>query len=402
MKKCGAKSTPKILFNGLLYEKKGAGISVYTKKLIDAYLTNETLDINCLVRKQFKEDYSEEDKVCLSTKPIYNSKQRILYEQIKGIKQYNQYNLIHFPDYAIPLMSKAKKIITVQDMAMFTMKEAYTRKQVLVKQFLLKCSLKRVDGIVCSSHYAKQELLRYFPYIKTNIEVIYPGVDEPKYKPLDEENKASVLHKFNISKPYILFVGTLAPSKNILNLIKGFELIRKQGLDYQLVICGKKGWMYEDLFKVYQSLDYKKDIIFTDFIRQEELETLYAEAKLFSSASLYEGFGFPPLEAMIRKVPVVVSDIEIFRETCEDAALYYNPTDIEDMARVLKQVLRNNDLQQHLIKEGYKRAKQFKTEETVKRLYAFYERVLNENNYLYQEYNKISLGSSNQGRDLSQ
>lgn len=367
----------KILFNGLMYEENGTGISVYTKKIMDRYIENESFNITCLLRKQYEPIYNHNSRICLSKNAIYNSAQRIIYEQIRGVAQYNKYDLIHFPDYATCLVSKAKKVITIQDMAMFTMKHAYTRKQVLVKQFLLKQSLNKVDGIVCSSYYAKQELLKYFPRMKNKkIEVIYPGVDLPKRIELDRQNQNSLLQRFHIKKPYILFVGTLAPSKNILNLLKAFEIIRSKGLEYQLVICGKKGWMYEELFSAYEKSSYKEDIIFTDFVSSEELEIIYANAKMFSSASLYEGFGFPPLEAMIRRIPVVVSDLEIFRETCDNAAVYYNPLDIRDIAQVLIKVLQDDNLQQVLIHRGYERAGLFNTENTVRQLYRFYQDVI--------------------------
>lgn len=365
----------KVLFNALMYEESGAGISVYTKKIIDQYIATNSLDVDCLVRKQYHDKYKDNEKVMFSKRPIYNSKDRILYEQITGINQYNKYDLIHFPDYAISLGSKAKKIITIQDMAMFTMKDTYTRKQVIVKQFLLRRALKQVDGIVCSSYYAKQELLKYFPKISEyKMRVIYPSITLPN--PSIEEDEHQVLAKLSIVKPYILFVGTLAPSKNISSLIKAFELIKAKGQDVQLVICGKKGWMYKDLFEIYNKSIYKEDIIFTDFVTNETLEVLYKNARLFSSATLYEGFGFPPLEAMIRKVPVVVSDLEIFRETCGEAAYYYNSRDIENMADSLIRVLTDVKQQELLIEKGYARAYSFSTSNIAVQLCEFYDEIL--------------------------
>ncbi|MHC1749550.1 MAG: glycosyltransferase family 4 protein [Cellulosilyticaceae bacterium] len=366
-----------ILLNGLLYEKYGTGISVYTKNLIDQFTKQNEYHIDMLLRKEYEKDYKDEISIRFADKVIEGSKDRILYEQIQGLKQYNKYELVHFPDYAMSIGCKAKKIVTIHDMAMFTMTKAYTRKQILVKQTLLKQSVRRANGILCDSEYAKKELKKYFPEVEDRrIKVVHLGVTMPvKCDALCEQD---VLSKFRISKEYILYVGTIAPSKNIISLLKAFQIIKQDGVDVQLVIAGKKGWMYEDIELEYNQSQYKDDIIFTDFIPQETLEILYKQATLFVSPSLYEGFGLPPLEAMIRKVPVAISNIEIFKEICGDAAYYFDPLKPQEIAQQLIKIITDTGLKTRLIARGFERAQEFTWEKTAKQTYKFYEDILNQ------------------------
>lgn len=365
----------KILFNGLLYEKGGAGISVYTKNLIEQFAANTEYPIDVLVRKEHQTGYEKNEKLFFADKAIKSSKARILYEQVWGVKQYNTYDVVHFPDYAASLTSNTKKIITIHDMAMFTMKDFYTKKQIAVKQFLLKAAVKQAEGIICDSEYAKRELNKYFPDIKEDwVEVVYPGISQPFV--VRETKSTDPLKLLHINKPYMLFVGTIAPSKNLIHLIQAFNLIRHKGYDIQLVICGKKGWMYENVFAERNGSKYKEDIIFTDYVSIDVLEVLYKEAMLFISTSLYEGFGFPPLEAMIRQVPTVVSDLAIFKETCKEAACYFNPKDIESIADTVIKVISDSVLQVRLKVLGCERAQLFTWQRTADQINAFYQRIL--------------------------
>lgn len=135
-------------------------------------------------------------------------------------------------------------------------------------------------------------------------------------------------------KPYILYVGNDYPHKNLRRLKSVFEKIKAEGLDYDLVLI-------------------------TDFISEQELDNLYKNASLFVFPSLYEGFGLPPLEAMKRGLPVASSNVASLPEILGDAALYFNPLDIDDMANKIKKALIDRELRERLIREGFERIKKY-------------------------------------------
>ena len=183
--------------------------------------------------------------------------------------------------------------------------------------------------------------------------------------------------KYNITeKEYILYVGTIAPHKNIEMLIKAFNYINDKIPEYKLVICGKKGWMYDQVFKTVNELNITDRVVFTDFVNNNELEVLYKNAELFVSVSLYEGFGFPPLEAMARNVPVLVSDIPVFKETCLDCAEYCNPNEIEDIGSKIIKLVSDKELCSNRIKKAAVRAEYFNWSRAALETYKVYEELM--------------------------
>ena len=364
----------KILLNGLHYESHGAGISKYTHMLLKTFI-EENYDVDILIRDEFKDNLFSQNLI-YANKNINGSKNRIIYEQLKAQKLYKNYDLIHFPDYATPVLYKGKKIATIHDMAMYTMRDKYTKMQVITKETLLKNTVKNSDRLICDSEFSKNELIRYYPEAEEKAIVVYCGIEIPKLE-IESKFEIDTLEKYDIQKNnYILYVGTIAPQKNIANLIKAYVLARHNGLECKLVIAGKKGWMYDEIFKYVSETKMEENIIFTDYINDLELEILYKNAKIFSTISLYEGFGFPPLEAIGRNVPVLLSDIEIFKEICGDSALYCNPFDVQNISDNMLKLISDEALQAQLKLNGKQRLKMFNWNKTAKDIFDIYLDVL--------------------------
>lgn len=364
----------KILLNGLHYENNGAGISKYNEMLLKMFI-EENYDVDILIRDEFKNKLVSNNLI-FANKNIRGSKDRIICEQLKSIGLYKDYDVVHFPDYATPVLYKGAKVATIHDMAMYTMRDKYTAMQNITKNILLKNTINSAEKLICVSEFSKKELLYYYPKVEDKVEVIYEGVNIPKIDiSYDEEIK--VLDKFDIvDNKYILYVGTIAPHKNIKNLIQAFKNITNEIPEYKLVIAGKKGWMYNDVFEEVRKLKLENKIVFTNFVSNFELEVLYKNANLFVSVSLYEGFGFPPLEAMGRKLPALVSDIEIFKETCSDCAIYCNPKEVDDISFKILQILNDKNLQNDLIRKGKERVEFFDWKKTAKETYNLYLKII--------------------------
>ena len=363
----------KILLNGLQYEPNGAGISRYTAKLIETFIKEE-YPIDILMRKECVDNQYSKNIIAVD-KNIKNSTKRILEEQLMQSRRYGKYKAIHFPDYATPLFYSGPKVATIHDMAMHTMRDKYTFMQGLTKNMLLEYTIKSASNLICNSKFTKKELLRYYPKVVDKITVIPMGIDLPAVE-ISFDKRKKILKQLMIHRPYMLYVGTISPHKNIETLVRAFANIKMQGKDYQLIIAGKKGWMYDKIFECVEALGLNKDVVFTGFVTEEELETLYQEASFFVSASLYEGFGFPPLEAMVRGCATLVSDIDIFKETSQDAAIYCNPYDMDDIANKMLLLIENEQLKQTLKLKGKQRVKEFTWEKTARKTYEVYQDIL--------------------------
>lgn len=360
-----------IIINGLQYAKNGAGISRYTHKL--AQYMDRSVDI--LIHKNVESSFRQ-DNIKVLDREINGSKDRILEEQLKCIKIFKKYELVHFPDYATPILYRGKKVATIHDMAMHTMEDKYTKSQVFIKKFFMKNTINKADKLICISNFTAKELKKYYPYVDDKkIEVVYNGF-EYTYVDISKSDQNDILDKFNIDGKYLLYVGTISPHKNLERLIEAFSILRKKGYNHKLVIAGKKGWMYNEILNKSKELGIESYVIFTDYVTDEELEILYRCADVFTFPSLYEGFGFPPIEAMARKIPVVSSSEGALDEVVGDAALICNAYDINDIASKIEDVITNENLKNDLIEKGIKRSSYFSWEKTARQTYEIYQKVL--------------------------
>jgi glycosyltransferase involved in cell wall biosynthesis len=164
---------------------------------------------------------------------------------------------------------------------------------------------------------------------------------------------------------YILFAGVLEPKKNIPRLLQAYsQLIRDKNISHQLVIAGKKGWKYEDIFKTVASLGIKNNVRFLGFAPAAHLPALYAMAELFAFPSLYEGFGLPVLEAMASGCPVVTSNSGALPEIAGDPAHQTHPTDVNVLAENMRSLLTKPELRHDCIQKGLEQAAKFSWQQT--------------------------------------
>lgn len=365
----------KILVNALQFSHNGAGISRYSHNLSDNLINNNS-NIDILCRDDVLNEFTNKDQLIPVNIKQNKSSDRIIKEQLTNLKLYKDYDLVHFLDYATPALYKGKKIATIHDMAMHTMKDKYTKGQILTKKILLENTIKHADKLVCISEFTAKELMHYYPNIDSSrVEVVYNGFEYEEIE-LNSRDTKKILDKFNITKNYLLFVGTLSPHKNVERIVEAFDKVKKQGYDYQLVICGKKGWLYEDIFRKVKHLNLESEVIFTDYVTDEELEVLYKNTELFVFPSLYEGFGFPPIEAMARKVPVLTSREGALSEVVGDAAVFCDAYNVEDISKKISQIINDKKLCESLIQRGVDRSKYFSWKNTWISMSNIYGKIL--------------------------
>lgn len=207
-----------------------------------------------------------------------------------------------------------------------------------------KFALDSATKIITVSRATKRDLLKKYPKIpQDKICIIYEGLSKRFInKPLAKS--AKIMEKLGISKPFLLFVGTLKPSKNVPNIIKAFGRFIKSGYDYQLVIVGSSYWMDQEIIETINNLNPQKRIKMLGFVSDKVLQLLYSKASLFVSPSFNEGFGLTHLEAASFGIPIITAKRGSIEEVLDQGAYYVNPSDSEGIALAFKNVLTNKKL----------------------------------------------------------
>lgn len=269
------------------------------------------------------------------------------------------------PSHYSPRFSPVPTVCSVMDLGYLKYPTQFTKKDLLQLTHWTRYSLKQASKIITISKFTKHEILAHYSVPEAKI-VVAPLAPSPAPKqPLGSAKQ--VLAKFGISSPYFLYLGTLKPTKNIPHLIHSFALFLKRqsnkAPNYQLVIAGKKGWLFQEIFAVVQTLHLTKQVLFTDFVSEEEKYCLLANAQALVVPSLYEGFGIPVLEAMQAGTPVIASNISSLPEIVGNAGLLVDPTNTQELALALQSLTSPNTRKQY-IKLGFLQAKHFSWSKT--------------------------------------
>ena len=266
---------------------------------------------------------------------------------------------------------KCKSVMTFHDLSFEKYPEFYSAsKNYWHFSMNPKKQARKTDKIIAVSESTKNDLVGLYNINPEKIKVIYSGINPVSSIQYPVSSISKIKKKYNLPEKYILYLGTLEPRKNIIGLIKAFEIFktklksrgRHSGMSpsgFKLVIAGSKGWLYRDIFKTVKNSPVKNDIIFTGFIDDEDKSILYSQAELFVYPSFYEGFGFPPLEAMACGTLVITSNFSSLPEAVGDAAIMINPYNLDELYRAMETVLNDDKLKDTLIKKGFKQAKKF-------------------------------------------
>jgi glycosyltransferase involved in cell wall biosynthesis len=261
--------------------------------------------------------------------------------------------------YNIPLFYRGRILVTVYDLFHLARPELVggLHKRLYAKVMFTAVRY-RAAAILTISRFTKDEFIRLTDGDIKNIFPIHLGIADDWFH-IPKANKI-------YSKEYILFVGNVKPHKNIRTLIKAFGLIYKD-IPHDLIIVGKReGFITGDQFVAQEAKRLGDRVQFTGYVKDKELHQYFANADALVFPSLYEGFGFPPLEAMAAGCPVLVSNVASMPEICGDAAVYFNPYSPDDIATKLADVLTNEYLRESMRIKGYEQARSFVWSKCVK------------------------------------
>ncbi len=264
-------------------------------------------------------------------------------------------DLFWSPRHHLPLLGckEIPMVLTIHDLVYRKMPETMKRSNWMLEKILLAASVKRADHIIAISHATKQALIEELNTPENKITVIHSG-----YVKFTKQPKID-LTILGINKPFILFLGSMEPRKNIDRLLSAYLALPKELQDqYQLVLAGSKGWKSDNLFKRINALPQEK-VIYLGYVDDTQIYNLYKQAKIFAFPSLYEGFGLPILEAMSLGCPVLTSTDSACTEVAGDAAIVVDPVSIEAIAEGLKKALTDSLLCGSLIQKAYENIKRF-------------------------------------------
>ncbi len=283
-------------------------------------------------------------------------------------------NLFHSPDFVLPPLAFTPSILTIHDLSFLRLPECFTANLLNYLSRAVPRSVRRADFILADSGNTLKDLVELMGVPSEKVEVLYAGVGE-NFKPSDGE-KARV--RYGLPQRFILSLGTLEPRKNFPRLIQAFALLKenlKPRNDLKLVIAGRKGWLYDDIFKAVEECGLRGEVVFPGYVEEEDLPSLYSAAELFVYPSLYEGFGLPPLEAMACGVPVAASEAPPLPEILGDAALFFPPRDVEAMASAMEKALQDGELRRKLREKGFARSSLFSWDKSARKLLEIYQRL---------------------------
>jgi len=282
-------------------------------------------------------------------------------------------DLVHFAMVQQPLLYFGKHVTTMHDLTTTRFSNpaknevVYFFKQQIYK--FVNWYVPRFSKVIITpTEFVKKDVVRFSKIKESKIVVTYEAADEihESIEPI----------KSLQSKPFVFYVGRPQPHKNLGRLLEAFSILRKSNPYILLVLAGRNDTVYDSFMKQAKKLKIADSVVFTGYVTEGQLKWLYRGCKAYVFPSLSEGFGLPGLEAMVHHAPVVSSDATCLPEVYGDAAWYFNPLDVHDMARSINEVLQNTELRKELIRRGVKRASNYSWKKMAEQTLAVYEKAL--------------------------
>jgi glycosyltransferase involved in cell wall biosynthesis len=288
--------------------------------------------------------------------PYFSSQIRFSFELL-----FHPVDVLFVLSHTVPPFHPKKTIVVIHGLEYEFVPKAYSAWARFYMPIVIKNSCRWAEKIISVSRNTKKDLINLYKVPEEKISVIYEGYEtDPDLKNCDLSDN----DKFkDLQAGYLLFVGRLEERKNIIGIIKTFELLKeKHGLPHKLVLAGKPGHGYREIFRYISDSAHRSDIILPGFISNEEKCKLFGKADVFMFPTFYEGFGLPILEAQSMGVPVVVSNISSVEEVADGSAVIVDPNEPDFIAERTNVLLKDRLYRDGIIKKGYENVKRFSWE----------------------------------------
>lgn len=348
-----------------MYGPRHTGSGRYIKNLVKRLVLNQGNQYFLFASKKEAREIKKDCQLTERVKVVgvdiahYSLKEQLL---LPVYLYCQKLDLVHFPQFNVPILYFGRFVVTIHDLIKHSSKgpETTTRSpwiywlKYLAYRLVFGWTVKRAAKIIVPSHFVKNELTKVYGLSADKVVVTYEGVDD-KLSVKKAKQKVSpqeVLEKYQIKKPYLLYVGNVYPHKNVKRLIEATKLLASRQSPITLVIVCARSVFWERLKNEVERLGAGNLVNLVGFVSDQELAALYWQAQAFVFPTLAEGFGLPGLEAMAQGVPVAASDIPVLREIYKGAACFFDPNDTGDMAKKIKELLVDNKLKMKLIRRG--------------------------------------------------
>ncbi|MGQ9706813.1 MAG: glycosyltransferase family 4 protein [bacterium] len=373
-----------IAIDGRWFTKSSGGIVTYLTNIVK-YLSiiDKKNTYFILVSDKISYDYfykilsgNKNFKIIkIKSSPYSPSEHIIIPEILREIKA----EILHSPHFMIPLIkTETKTIITIHDLMPFIFRDylppSRIREFFPIYRSVVNRTARIANHIITVSKHSSNDIKRILGINSKKITIIYSAADE-NFKPLGDRDPSSILDRYNIRRPYLLFVGRQEFNKNIPGIIEAFVEVRLKGYNVQLVMITEPGRFYKQVEPILEDENLKDSVIITGMIPQEDLYIIYSSAYILLIPSFYEGFGLPAVEAMASRVPVIVSDRSSLPEVTGDAGLYVDPEREDLIAEAIIKLLSDEKIREDYANKCYERSKEFSWEKTVKNTIKVYEKI---------------------------
>lgn len=362
-----------------------AGLARYTERLADHLLRQqaERVDLGLFYNAHSGHRLPaslDGTKVRSVSMGQYAWRLGVLTGQLMGRPDYARHipaaQVYHATEHLLPRMPKTTAtVLTVHDLIFERFPQHHTLTNRLFLKLAMPLFVRRADAVIAVSQSTKQDLVELYRTPPAKIHVIHEGIDE-RFAPIGPPGVHRVKSKYSPDRPYLLMVGTLEPRKNHAAALTLLARLKAEEFPHRLVIAGGKGWLFDPIQRQVDELGLTDDVVFAGFVDDVDLPALYTGAACVVMPSLYEGFGFPVLEAMACGVPVVCSNVSSLPEVAGDAALLVDPLDGDALHAAVRRVLTEGELARHLGTVGQRQAGGFRWSTTAAETVAVYENTL--------------------------
>jgi glycosyltransferase involved in cell wall biosynthesis len=304
---------------------------------------------------------------------------RIVWEQTRLGVMARRYRLdmVHCLSYICPIRGlEVPCVVTIHDTIALSMPGWCKRTNALYFSLAMKRGAEKAALVIAVSKRTAGDITTELGLDSSRIRIIYSGIDEIFRGRSNLERMKEVRRRYNLPERYILYVGNIEPKKNIATLLQMYKSLRPRGHVHKLVLVGKRSWGSRAELAEIKRLILTKDVVWPGYVSREELRSIYTMAEVFVFVSLYEGFGFPPLEAMACGTAVVASNRGSLGETLEDAALIVEPLDVDSIVEAVHSVITDQELRKKYSLLGTERSNRFSWDKAARETLGVYEEVV--------------------------
>jgi len=361
----------RVAIDGKRYYLNSSGIGRYSRSLID--------QLNSIGDEENLELFLYRPKGKVKFEPKYHSHLTEItadylfpghignaiwrFTKLPSLINNNEYDLFHGPSHVLPGKLKCPSVVTMLDLIFIRYPNYFKAWDRNYYRISFKKSAQLADHIISISEATKADLINFFGIKEDKISVIYPGFDAV-FSKLQQQKLDEIKIKFKLPRDYILYVGNIEPRKNILKLAQAFNSLQESShidKNVHLLIVGQKGWYYKEIIDGIDSLSSRDKIKLVGPVYGEDLVGVYQLATIMAYPSMFEGFGYPVLEAMRLGTPVLTSNISSMPEVGGNAAHYVNPESLDEIKDGLCKLLNDKNYREKLAVKGTRHAAGFNT-----------------------------------------